>query len=205
MKNKFFFVLLSLMMATAVNAQVRNLGVGGNFMNTTQINIKSSSKSSSNSMYENIYRPLVGGTVFYETILGGLTHMWEASYMMGQLDDVKVGENHIESWDPASFDPLKMASLYYYAGSTFLSGNRLQIPVYLGFGANFNIGEPVTGLMWNVAAKARVKFYFTDNIGIYAGAYWKGGLGSMKLSDNSQFATSQKLLGLEAGLTFSLQ
>ncbi|MBR6858097.1 MAG: DUF2715 domain-containing protein [Bacteroidales bacterium] len=203
MKIKLFVVSICLLMATGIHAQVKNLGVGGNFMGSSTINISGSDDKAL--LYESSFRPLIGGSIFYEAILGGMTHMWEASYMMGKMESLKSGDKFITEWgnNPA-IESLKMASLFYYAGMTFNSGNRLQIPVYLGFGGNYNMADPIKCLTFNIAAKARVKFYFTDTVGVYAGAGWKGGMGNQKVGDGAKFSVTQRGVNLEAGLTISL-
>ena len=202
MKNKLFFVLLSLLMATGVNAQVKNLGVGGDFMGSSTIKI--SNTDNKGLLYSTTFKPLVGASVFYEAVLGGMTHMWEASYMTGKMESLENGEYYITEWgaNPA-FEPIKMASLFYYAGMTFNSGSRLQIPVYLGIGGVYNMADPIKCWTYNVGAKARVKFYFTDSIGVYGGAGWKGGMGFQKAGE-SKFDVTQRGVYLEAGLTISL-
>lgn len=200
--KKLSLIVFSLFVAVALDAQIKNLGAGGYYSFTSTISVNGTSETGM--LYGNVYTPMFGGTVFYEAILSGVTHMWEASYLVGQLNSVQQGEYQLEDWNPSTFNSLKTASIYYYSGITFLSGRRLQIPVYLGVGANYNMADPIKGFTFNLAAKARVKFYFTDRIGIYAGVGWKGGLGTQKYSSDMKLGIRQKMLYAEAGITFSL-
>ena len=200
--KKLFLIVFSLFVAVALDAQIKNLGAGGYYSFTSTISVNGTSETGM--LYGNVYTPMYGGTVFYEAILSGVTHMWEASYLVGQLNSVQQGKYQLEDWNPSTFNSLKTASIYYYSGITFLSGRRLQIPVYLGVGANYNMADTIKGFTFNLAAKARAKFYFTDRIGIYAGVGWKGGLGTQKYSSDMKLGIRQKMLYAEAGITFSL-
>lgn len=204
MKNvKFIFIAYALLSVLAAQAQsVGNVGFGGNFMGSSKIVIQGAENHGV--LYENVYQPLVGGTVFYETIQGGMTHLLEVSYLMGKLKDVEQGDYYLEGWDTSTFQPLKAFSLFYYGGGTFGAGNRLQIPLYLGIGVINTSAEPIKTWSYNIGAKARVKFYLTDRIGVFAGANWKRGLGNVKVNVNETRGTSQRYLGIEAGVTFSL-
>ena len=194
---------MTILIGVAANAQVKNVGLGGNFMGTSTITING--LEDHGALYVNTYRPILGGSIYYESVYWGMTHLLEASYMMGELESVKQGEYYLEGWNPASFSPAKIFQIYHYSGHTFLSGHRLQIPVYLGIGLNYNMADPVKCFTYNLAAKARVKFYLTDKIGLYGGAGWKGGLGTQHLENGESRGVTQSIVYLEGGITFCLE
>ena len=92
-------------------------------------------------------------------------------------------------------------------GLHFDYGLRIfQIPVYFGLGLNFNSADPIRNTAWALGAKARARFYITDNIALFGGAGWKGGLGVQTVEEKSRVTLdiTQRLLYLEAGISVSL-
>ncbi len=201
--KRFLFAAVTLFVAVSVNAQVKSIGVAGHFMSDARITVKHDDYGR---LYGNTYQPLIGGSVSYEGNMGGAGSMFEVTYMTGKLYDMKTGEYYISSWEEKGFHDLKYVSAFYYYGITFLSGKRFQIPVYFGLGLNFNTAEPIRNTAWALGAKARARFYITDNIALFGGAGWKGGLGVQTVEEKSRVTLdiTQRLLYLEAGISVSL-
>lgn len=146
---------------------------------------------------------MFGGFAFYEAISHGVTHMLEASFLTGNLSEKKESDSYyIEGWN--HFSNLKTITLNYYVGNTFFPGKRFQLPIYAGIGANYIMADPIKSLALNVGLKARAKFYITDRFGIFAGAGCRYGLGSVRYGSNGKASLGERILNVEAGLTFSL-
>ena len=196
------FVLLFVTMG--LHAQVGHFGAGGYYSFVSTIKVESIIGNSYDTelLYANTYTPMYGGTVFFDVSESSVSSLFEASYLVGNLDSVQQGKQQLENWDPSSFNSLKTISLYYYQGINFLSGHRFQIPIYIGVGGNYNIASPIKGFVFNLAAKARIKLYITDRICLFGGGGWKGGLGTQGYNEDKTLLISQKMFYGEGGFSF---
>lgn len=201
-KIKLFLGALLLFSAFGLQAQVTNVGAGAAFMGS--IRFKMEGANDHGTLYVNNYRPLLGATAFYEKSGSGASHMFELSYSTGALQNVQQGEYYIEGWDPATFESAKVISGFYYLGFNNRSAQRFQLPFYAGIGISYTEANPITYLGWNFGAKLRAKYYITNNIGIWAGASATLGFGNAYVTTDETRSVTQRLLALEAGITFSL-
>ena len=80
----------------------------------------------------------------------------------------------------------------------------LQLPFYFGVGLSYNDAAPIKFMGFAVGAKLRARFYITDRIGIWGGGSAKFGYGETQVTADMSKSVYQRVLALEAGITFSL-
>lgn len=152
------------------------------------------------------YKSVIGGTIGKEFNLGTYASLLEASFLHAKADKYEYNGN---TRDPEGrFNDLTTVSVMYYVGRTILPKKRVQIPIYIGLGGEVLQGYPFHHLMCDFGAKARIKFYFTNHIGIFAGATGKWGFGYSGLgekgSESSTVSHNHLSVNFDAGLTFEL-
>jgi len=136
------------------------------------------------------YKMGFGVSVDIEKQLSGVITLSEFRYGKWKYDSRKMSTDTPMFPMPAHCDDVTSYSFMQYAGRTFFPKKRLQIPVYIGIGADYLSGKPYHNLFVDLGVKARVKFYVTDVVGIFAGADWTYGFGlssrGMPSSDTHQ-------------------
>lgn len=198
MKSKLFLVSVALFLALGLNAQVRNIGAGAGFLGSTRLAVKGDNYQGL--YYSVLYRPILGGVVFYEMSGAGASHMFELDYTKGTVESITEGEYYPEGWSHDSFNPAKIITGAYYIGMNSRSAERFQLPIYLGMGISYNDASPIGTLGIFFGAKLHAKFYVTDRLGVWAGGMARYGFGN----ETNDCTMIQRMLALEAGLTFSL-
>ena len=203
MKSRLFLFFATLFLAVGMNAQVKNIGAGAAFFGDLRIAVQGAEDHGN--LYVNSYRPVLGGTAFYEVSSGSASHMFEVDYLTGALVNVKESEKYyIEGWDPANFQSAKFITGFYYIGINNRSAQRFQLPFYFGLGLSYNDADPIKCMGFVVGAKLRARFYITDRIGIWGGGSVKYGYGETQVTADMSKSVIQRVLALEAGLTISL-
>ena len=151
------------------------------------------------------YKSVIGGTIGKEFNLGTYASLLEASFIHAKAD--KIEQNDKSADAEGHFSDLMSVSVMYYVGRTIFPKKRVQIPIYIGLGGEVLQGYPFHHLMCDFGAKARIKFYFTNHIGIFAGATGKWGFGYSGMGEkgsNHTVSHNHLSVNFDAGLTFEL-
>lgn len=140
--------------------------------------------------YKYNYKSYWNANVSYEKLFKGSSTMTEVVYSNAKFDNYDLtGES--QWFDPKQEEDLFSVSLTQYYGTTINPNKRVQFPVYIGIGADYINGGPFHNLIISGAAKARMKFYITNNVGIYVGATGRLGWGSKSASESKSSSSSK--------------
>ena len=123
------------------------------------------------------YKMGFGLSVDIEKQLSGVISLSEFRYGKWNFDNMKMSTETPQFPMPAKCDDITSYSFMQYAGKTIFPNKRLQIPLYIGIGADYLSGAPYHNIFLDLGVKARVKFYILDTVGIFAGADWTYGYG----------------------------
>ena len=159
-----------------------------------QLKYKFNSYWNCNILYEN-----KAGKYGY-TILG-------LSFGHAKLDKIEIAEGA-----ESLIDAVHMRDLKQGDGLTTLSANinyglmsgkkRFQIAVFPGIGIDYLKGSSFNNVAFYLGGLARLKFYFTNDIGMYVGGNARWGWGSRKI-DEENYKLNVKTMYLDAGMVFS--
>lgn len=157
--------------------------------------------------YKYDYKSYWSAVIGLEKQLKGVVSLTEISYAQAKFD--KYDLKGASQWfNPYQSEDIQDFTLIQYFGMTINPNKRVQFPVYLGIGGEYILGGPLHNIALDGAVKARVKFYITDNIGIYAGGNARYGWGMKKASEDSSSKSSDKdysigsiVWHIDAGLT----
>ena len=138
--------------------------------------------------------------------------MLELSYTRSKFDDVQLTSDDKDLNDAlltllhtGEIDQFSSYGFMYYLGKTFNSGQRFQVPIYIGLGAEYFSGWPYHNLLVDVGAKIRMKYFFSQRFGLFVGATGKYGFGSserfMKKDSKDTPKISRTSIDFDAGLT----
>lgn len=158
--------------------------------------------------------PTVAFTVGYEDQYLGTLLAYEIGYARYSFDeyDLNYGnlrDNEMPSFNPKVTDDLNVFSFMGYWGTSLNSQKRLQFPMLAGVGVDYFSNALAHNFAICIGAKARVKFYITDNIALFAGANLKGGLGARKYGNEEKYSSDVSYnmyalnFNLDAGLYFN--
>ena len=147
--------------------------------------------------YKYDYKSYFNFNVGYEKQFKGVTSLAEFTYAKAKFDKYDL-TGISEYFNPAQGEDISSYSLIFYAGKTFNANQRVQFPVYIGIGGDYLSGGPFHNVAVDFAAKARLKFYITDNVGIFAGASARYGWG-MKSRSKNEKSSSSKSTGYSIG------
>ena len=208
MKTKFFtivFTLLLVCIGAKAQDKARSIALGFSPFGYTHVNITYGDEK-----YKYDYKSIWGANIGYERQFKGVTSLTELTYLRASFD--KYDLTGTSKWfNPAQEEDLTAISITTYAGKTLNPNKRVQFPVYIGIGADYASGGPIHNLILEGALKARVKFYITDKIGIYAGATGRIGYGFKSASEKSSKNSSSKgytifpiLAYADAGIIFGI-
>lgn len=197
------FTIAMLFVAMEVMAQdkVRSIVVGFSPLGYNHLNV-----SYKDEKYKYDYKSYINAHVGFEKQFKGITSLTELTYSRAKFDHSDLTGDA----NPARDSDLKTWSITTYAGKTINPNKRVQFPIYLGIGADIIDAGSVGNLIFDFAAKARIKFYITDRFGIYAGGYGRFGWGAKSRSeksssnDDSVYTVSPSVLALEAGILIGL-
>ena len=125
------------------------------------------------------YKPMYGASVGREILGNGRGVLFEAYYSRGKYDNLTVVEGDATGLSIPETDASMLGANGYWV-YTINANKRLQLPLYGGIGLGFVHNASFSGLNFNLGAKARVKFYFLDGFGIFAGVAAQYGAGFKK-------------------------
>lgn len=204
-------VVLSAFSMNAKAQKVRSLTIGVAPVGYTQAKI-SYSNSKREEKYKYDYKSYFNFNVGYERQFKGVTALTEFTYAKAKFDKYDL-EGQSEKFNPMQSEDISSASLIFYMGKTLNPGKRIQFPLYIGIGGEYLSGGPFHNLAFDVAVKARVKYYITDNVGVFAGASARYGFGALGFSrgekevatsDRWAYALSNTMCYIDAGITIGL-
>ena len=206
MKKLIFSSLFAALLASSVCAQERSVSVVVG-VNPAFGSLSSSIKKDNEEHFVD-YKSSFGVTIDIERQLKGYIVMTEFRYGKWSLDEFDpYGDTSIFPM-PESADDLSTFGVMQYGGKTFFPNKRFQIPLYAGIGLDYIQGAPYHNLLFDLGAKARMKFYITDKIGIYAGAdfIWGVGTSNRGLPEDSKklFTINTSRLCVDFGFTVNL-
>lgn len=148
------------------------------------------------------------GSAFYETQLYGNNVLIEGVYSSFQLES--EGQRILTT-------PLTKGSLYLvnaFYGVTINKQKRIQFPLYIGIGGGYidTDNDIVKSIAFGLAAKARVKFYFSNKLALFGGATYSLFAGSNEYEEADSYGstTTRELtinfggLNCTMGIIFSL-
>lgn len=205
--KKLFYIIAVAMIAccVSVNAQekkdkTKSIHVG--FSPFGNLSTKMSySKTSEKYKYD--YKSYWDVSVGYEKQFQKVISYTEFSYAHAAIDEMNL-EGTTGWFDPEEVKAMNQFTLTTYIGKSLNAPHRLQFPVYIGFGGEYINGKPFDALCFNLAAKARVKYYVGDRFGIYAGANYRIGWGgqSFKKDDNKSqlYSVTNSVFYVDAGV-----
>ena len=213
MMKKCFVTLLTLLAATSAMAQEEEAPLersSKSFMNIYLGGSRSQMKPKhevTGSSYEFDY-VTTGGIAAFEYALKGVRFMTEFGYQKADSDwdvDYTKGNNSFK-YDETQFDTPSVISGMFYVGTTpFGTGSWFQLPIYVGFGADYVTGQPNKKANAAFAVKIRANMYFSDNVGVFIGGHYKYGIAARDYDmggtiGNVNLDYKSNTLGLEAGL-----
>ena len=202
--KKFILVLAFILSCIIANAQI-NIGVGAYIGGNEKLTISKPDNKETIDLYKNTYTPTYGAELFYEVNVDNLSVMFDLSYATGKISSIeKNAQYSYAPYENKTFPDFKSYSLASYMGHTFFPNKRFQIPVYLGLGYDRITSGPSNRYMFFWGAKARLKLYITDTIGLYIGGNWKSGSVVAKDDYIGKIAYASKRAEIEIGLTFML-
>lgn len=180
------FALLA--MCTNANAQKKATSINFGFAPYGYIheNIKLKDEK-----YKYDYKSYWSAVFGVEKQFKGVVSLTEISYARGKFDKYDLKGESV--WfNPNQSEDIQDFTLIEYFGKTINPNKRIQFPVYIGIGGEYILGGPLHNLALDGAVKARVKFYVTDNIGIYAGGNARYGWGMKKANNDTSSISSDK-------------
>lgn len=86
-------------------------------------------------------------------------------------------------------------SIYRFQGVNLFYRKRVQLPIYLGFGLNYYTQLKKEKLFLDLGARARLKFYLTNRIAVFGGAYYYFGFHVNRVMERQY--------GVETGIIYS--
>lgn len=190
MKNKFFAIAIALLFTcpsvkawsplslfgilTNDYGGARNLTLGYTPLGYDHIKI-----SMDDEKYKYDYKSYMNFNIGYETQTEGMSYITELAYAKAKFD--KYDLTGASVWfNPAQTDDVTSIAFSQLYGRTINNFKRLQLPIYFGPRFEYLSGGPFHNLTINFCVKARLKFYITENIGIYVGGTGLIGWGSKK-------------------------
>lgn len=202
--KKIFTLAFMAVMAVSASAQekVSSLTIGFSPLGATHMMVKAKKL---NIDQTNDWKSNWNVNIGYERQFKGAVSLTELTYFKGQFDkskDKKSGTTYTSGKDIYS------AGITTYIGKTIGAQSRLQFPIYIGVGGEYiNNDAEIHHLFFDLAAKARLKFYITSSIGIYAGGTYRYGFGTHKVENNGDkesVALTPSTWAVDAGLVIGL-
>jgi len=206
-KLLFTFVVIT-MFAFSMNASAQdkvrslNLGFAPYGYNHVKINGKDDKF-----IYD--YKSYWNASVGYERQIKGVIALTEFTYASAKFDKYDV-TGVPQYFNPYHSEDITSYSLFGYVGKTINPNKRIQFPLYIGVGGEYLEGGPIHNITIDIAAKARVKFYVSDNIGIFGGVSGRYGYGTKKESESSNgnkttyYNLGNTMWYLDAGIVFGI-
>lgn len=181
----FVFLCFGVMSLSAQDKKGRATSIIASFSPYTGGYMKMSLEDSKVDKAKYFYKSGFGGSLSLEKQFGGHISETEVSFLTKTFDYSEIDEHFTIA--PPTFEDLSVYSLTQYYGFTLFGRNkRVQLPVYVGVGGSYIHGTPIHNLFFDLAAKARLKFYISNKFGIFVGATAKRGWGGKEIESNDK-------------------
>jgi len=141
--------------------------------------------------YKYDYKSYWNANIGLEKQFKGAVSLTEISYAQAKFDKYDLTNPSTKWFNPAQEDDIFIAAFTQYIGKTINPNKRVQFPLYIGIGGEYISGGQLHNITGNLAAKARFKFYITNNIGIYAGVTGKVGYGMKAAHDDNDKSSKE--------------
>ena len=206
--KKFFAIIIALLsISINANAQEKATSINIGFAPFGSIQERISLKDEK---YKYNYKSYWSAVAGLEKQFKGVTSMTEITYSSAKFDKYDL-KGVPEQFNPYQTEDIQDFTLIQYVGKTINPNKRIQFPLYVGIGGEYILGGPFHNLAFDGAAKARVKFFITNNIGVYAGGNFRYGFGMKKadddkssLSNTTDYSIGSIVWNVEAGITIGL-
>ena len=158
--------------------------------------------------YKYDYKSYYNASIGIEKQFKGATSLSEFKYAAAKFDKYDLVGN--SKWfNPFQTEDIFAVSFTQYIGKTINPNKRIQFPIYIGVGGGYLKGGPFHNFTIDGAVKARVKFFITNHIGIYAGGTARYGWGAKKASEKDEkngdmYSINNTQWSVDAGLTIGL-
>ena len=205
MKKHLAIIAAMLFVCKGALAQVSTLTLGYAPMGFTHVNITLDDEK-----YKYDYKPYMNFNLGFEKQFKGAVSLTEITYAQVKFDEFDLSTPINTKWfNPVQQKDIKDFAITTYVGKTIFPEQRVQLPLYIGIGAEYLTGGPLHNLAFDLAAKARLKFYFSDSFGIYAGATARLGYGVKSASEkdsssSNSYGVVPTMWALDAGLVIGL-
>jgi len=205
MKKIFAIAVLFFAISMGANAQNKTLSINLGFAPVGHIHESVALKPEK---YKYDYNSYINFNLGIEKQFKGVTSLSEFKYAKAKFDSYDL-DGESQWFNPRQVDDLYSISFTQYAGHTINANKRIQFPLYIGIGAEYINGGLFHNLLVDGAVKARVKFFITNHIGIYAGGTGRVGWGAKSASEsNSSNKDMYSIWNIQwsadAGLTIGL-
>ena len=148
------------------------------------------------------YKSFLSANLSYEKYFENMDVTTEFYYQQAKFDNYKLNGS-TDAFNPAQKEDIYNVGVTIFAGiATINKYKRFQVPFYLGPGCEYIYGGPFHNLTFNISARARMKFYMTNNIGIFADVTGRYGFGSKSGSRSSKYNLSTITVCADAGVCF---
>lgn len=196
--KRILAIVIFAMMCVSVKAQVSNsIYIGVSPIGSQRINM--SFKNDENGKYKYKYKSYLNFSLAKEKQATGLGYMYEIQYSRAKFDELEIKER-AHDFTPIPGDDIYTVGGSFYALQTINKGRRLQVPLYAGPGVDYINGGPFHHIVVFLGFKARVKYYITDNIGLFVAGTYKFGFGGSSKSGTLAPSTGFLDAGLVIGL-----
>lgn len=203
MKTKFFTVVAALMICVGVSAQdkINSLTIGFSPIGGTNVKLKQKDYGFNGTLN---YRSAWNVNAGYERQFYGIVSLTDLYYGQAKFNQATYKYNGT-SEKYTDGDDVYSVGITTYAGKTINARKRFQVPVFIGIGCDYINGGNLHNLILSGAAKARMKFFFSNKFGIYAGGTFKYGFGSKSIKDdNKSISITPATWAVDAGVIIGL-
>lgn len=211
--KKVFVICLGIMLSACVSVmadgeKTTNLVVGFTpGVGQTKLSVKHDAKNGVKDKFT--YNQEVGINIGLERVLNGIIILPEVHYSRSKLNKEEIKDGSIFPYK--ELKNVSEVGFMQYFGFTLNAKRRFQVPLMAGIGVDYMFGEPVHNCFFAYGAKARMKFYITPKVGIFAGGMFKGDSGSSNRgedshysSDKGKFKLNKTNFNAEVGITITL-
>jgi hypothetical protein len=204
MKTKLFTVVAALMICMGANAQDKASSLTIGFSPIGGVNVKMKQKDYDID-HKLDYKSAWNVNIGYERQFNGAVSLTELHYGQAKFDKATYNYKDVSN-EYTSGDDIYSAGITTYIGTTINAKKRFQLPIFIGIGGEYIDGGDLHNVIFDGAAKARMKFYITNNFGIYAGGTFKYGFGmrSIKDDDKKSITITPITWAVDAGLIIGL-
>lgn len=211
MKKLLLILVIICGFAQVMDAQIKNIEVGGIYSTNTKIFIDNHINNDVNRIANILYKPTYGGEVILD--LGTRYFVFpsslEVSYITGQMSNYECLDNEALGWKEGDLNSIKSFSIMYYAGVDLIEDimgkpTRVKFPLKLGVGYTNTDAGPASCNLMAFGARAQLKLYISDHFGIYAGAGYKGRITGGLKTKQEGLNVGQNGLFFDAGIVIGL-